>query len=64
MRIVVIANKWWECEATLTGMLNTNAFPASLLDGTVSSPWYNSLSSPRSLGNGRLPSGKPSYLFL
>jgi len=48
MRIVVIANKWWECEAMLTGMLNTNAFPGLLSDGTVSSPWYDSLSSPRS----------------
>src|SRR5574340_622916 len=49
MRIVVLANKWWECEAMLTAILNTNAFPPPLSDGTVSSPWCDpaSLSSPR-----------------
>jgi len=50
MRIVVLANKWWECEAMLTAMLNANAFPPPLSDGTISSPWCEpgSLSSPRS----------------
>ncbi len=27
MKIVVLANKWWECEAMLTAMVNTNALP-------------------------------------
>jgi len=50
MRILVLANKWWECEAMLTAMLNANAFPPPLSDGTVSAPWYDpaTLSSPRS----------------
>jgi hypothetical protein len=50
MRILVLANKWWECEAMLTAMLNANAFPPVLSDGTISAPWYDpgSLSSPRS----------------
>src|ERR1700722_11472154 len=45
-----LANKWWECEAMLTAMLNANAFPPALSDGTISSPWCDagSLSSPRS----------------
>lgn len=48
MRIVVLANKWWECEAMLSAMLNSNAFPGPLSDGTISAPWYDTLSSPRS----------------
>lgn len=50
MRIVVLANKWWECEAMLMAMLNANAFPRALSDGTVSAPWCDTgtLSSPRS----------------
>jgi hypothetical protein len=54
MRIVVLANKWWECEAMLAAMLNTNAFPPSLVkkDNTkiVTSPWYDTLFSPRAQG--------------
>jgi hypothetical protein len=50
MRIVVLANKWWECEAMLTAMLNTNAFPPALSDGSISAPWCDAgtLLSPRS----------------
>lgn len=50
MRIVVLVNKWWECEAMLTGMLNSNAFPPNFSDknNDVASPWYDTLSSPRS----------------
>jgi hypothetical protein len=48
MKIVVLANKWWECEAMLTAMVNANAFPPALSDGSISSPWFDSLSSPRS----------------
>jgi hypothetical protein len=48
MRIIVLANKWWECEAMLAAMLNSSAFPPALSDGTVVSPWCDSLSSPRS----------------
>jgi hypothetical protein len=49
MRIVVVVNKWWECEAVLAAMLNTNAFPSALSNGTViAAPWYDTLSSPRS----------------
>jgi hypothetical protein len=50
MRIIVLANKWWECEAMLTAMLNTNAFPPALSDGSVAAPWCDvgTLASPRS----------------
>ena len=52
MRIVVIANKWWECEAMVAAMLNTNAFPSPIVkkdcSKIVTSPWYDTLSSPRS----------------
>jgi hypothetical protein len=48
MRIVVVVNKWWECEAVLAAMLNTNAFPPALSNGTVIAPWYDTRSSPRS----------------
>jgi hypothetical protein len=49
MRIVVIANKWWECEAMVAAMLNSSAFPPAVLNGTVpTAPWYDTLSSPRS----------------
>lgn len=50
MRIVVLANKWWECEAMLAALLNANAFPPPLSDGSISSPWCDpaTLSSPRS----------------
>jgi hypothetical protein len=50
MRIVVLANKWWECEAMLAAMLNANTFPPVLPDGTTFTPWCDigSLSSPRS----------------
>jgi len=54
MRIVVLANKWWECEAMLAGMLNSNASPPPVVkkDNTkvVVSPWYATLSSPRAQG--------------
>lgn len=54
MRIVVLANKWWECEAMLAAMLNSNAFPPPLVkkDNTkiVVSPWYDTLFSPRAQG--------------
>jgi hypothetical protein len=50
MRMIVLANKWWECEAMLAAMLNANAFPPALSDGSISSPWCDAgtLSSPRS----------------
>ena len=32
----------------LPAMVNTNAFPPALSDGSISSPWFDSLSSPRS----------------
>jgi hypothetical protein len=32
----------------LTAMLNTNAFPPALSDGSISAPWCDTLSSPRS----------------
>jgi hypothetical protein len=56
MRVVVLANKWWECEAMLAAFLNSNAFPANLVinnsDNTtttiVTAPWCDTLSSPRS----------------
>jgi hypothetical protein len=48
MKIIVLANKWWECEAMLTAMLNTNSFPPPLSDGTIAAPWCDSISSPRS----------------
>lgn len=53
MRIVIVVNKWWECEAMLTAMLNSNAFPPKLSDGSVTAPWCDtsSPSSPRSQAN-------------
>ena len=48
MRIIILANKWWECEAMTMAMLNANAFPPALSDGTIAAPWCDSLSSPRS----------------
>jgi hypothetical protein len=48
MRIIVLANKWWECEAMVAAMLNTSAFPPPLSDGTIAAPWCDTLSSPRS----------------
>jgi hypothetical protein len=51
VRIVVLANKWWECEAMIAAMLNTYAFPPPLSDGSVAAPWCDSLSSPRSQAN-------------
>ena len=51
MRVVVLANKWWECEAMLAAMLNSSAFPANLvIDNTtiITAPWCGTLSSPRS----------------
>lgn len=55
MRIIILANKWWECEAMLMAMLNSNAFPAPLIDTDktpiIAAPWCDELSSPRSRDN-------------
>jgi hypothetical protein len=66
MRIVVLANKWWECEAMLTAMLNSSAFPfpPQLSDGTVVAPWCDSLSSPRSrLTDPHRPTSRATFSY-
>jgi hypothetical protein len=35
MHIVILANKWWECETMITAILNSSAFPPALSDGTI-----------------------------
>lgn len=39
-RVLVVANKWWECDPALAAMLNDNTRPAA-------SPWPSSLQPPR-----------------
>ena len=64
MRIVVLANKWWECEAMLTAMLNRNAFPSDLSGGTVIAPWCDTLSSPRSrLTDDNNPTSRATFSY-
>lgn len=48
MRVLVVANKWWECEAMIAAMLNSSTFPPLLPDKTNLAPWCDTLSSPRS----------------
>jgi hypothetical protein len=45
MRIVVVINKWWECEPAIAAMLNANACPQN-----VAAPWPNLLNSPLQRG--------------
>jgi hypothetical protein len=40
MRIVIVVNKWWECEPAIAAMLNSNAWPSV-------APWPSSLNSPQ-----------------
>ena len=40
MRIVVVINKWWECEPAIAAMLNSNAWPSP------TTPWPATLNSP------------------
>jgi len=44
MRIVVVINKWWECEPAIAAMLNSNACPAD-------HPWPDPLHSPQQRGS-------------
>src|ERR1700748_3710621 len=52
MKIIVLANKWWECEAMLSAMLNCQAYPPPppSADKPNYFPWCDpgSLASPRS----------------
>jgi hypothetical protein len=60
MQIVAIANKWWECEA----MLNTNAFPPPLSDGSIVAPWCDSLASPRTqITNGYNTTTRATFFY-
>jgi len=40
MRIVIVINKWWECEPAIAAMLNSNACPQQ------NAPWPKPLNSP------------------
>ena len=57
MRIVIVVNKWWECEPAINAMLNSNACPPGFPFGSVAdpkqayskitaAPWPTSLNSP------------------
>jgi hypothetical protein len=52
-RVLVIINKWWECDPALLAMLNDNARP-------VSSPWPTGLQPPRQRPVGPLPAENPN----
>lgn len=49
MRVLVVANKWWECDPALGAMLNNNARP-------LSSPWPSILHSSR-----KVPEQMPDF---
>jgi hypothetical protein len=54
-RVVVVVNKWWECDPVINVLLNDNARPASLLG------WPNPLNHPRQRPNqDKLPDENPS----
>lgn len=40
-RVIVVANKWWECDPVLLAMLSDNARPQA------SSPWKGIVQAPR-----------------
>lgn len=40
MRVLIVVNKWWECDPALSALLNDNARPAG-------SPWPEDLKTPR-----------------
>jgi hypothetical protein len=49
MRVIVVANKWWECDPALAAMLNNNARPPH-------SPWPDVLHPPR-----KVPEQMPKF---
>jgi hypothetical protein len=53
MRIVIVINKWWECEPAIAAMLNGNACPPAPV--WPQAPWPKPLNSPLYRPSGKFP---------
>ncbi len=63
MRIVIVINKWWECEPAIAAMLNLNACPQNA-PYPKTPPWPDPLKSPQPRPDGlALPFLNPRAVF-